>query len=233
MQEVSVNHHITPSPTLTPEQRIEIYNQQYWYRLLAILHEDFPLLVRLFGYRDFNQIIGVPYLTAYPPKSWSLNKVPTNILKWFDQSYHQNDREIVRLAAEIDLAYHDSFIAKNVPPLQGDPEKLFTKQLKLQPHLHLIHANRDLLPHRQTFLNQEVEYWIDAPFPNISHEETYYAIFRTKNMRIAYKTLSPKEFNCLKSIEQGKNLQEICNQTPSEELPFWIQEWSMRHWLTH
>src|SRR4051812_44875922 len=59
--------YITPSATLLPAQRIQIYNQQYWWRLLSIMHELYPLVTRLFGHRDFNQTIAIPYLVKYPP----------------------------------------------------------------------------------------------------------------------------------------------------------------------
>src|ERR1700722_17761763 len=53
--------YIRPSLKQESWERIQIYNQQYWWRLFTILHNDFPLLVRLFGYRDFNFKIAVPY----------------------------------------------------------------------------------------------------------------------------------------------------------------------------
>lgn len=66
--EIEACDFIRPSPTLRPAQRIQIYNQQYWWRLLSSMHETFPLVTRLFGYHDFNKIIAIPYLVKFPPE---------------------------------------------------------------------------------------------------------------------------------------------------------------------
>ena len=39
--------YVIPSPTLHPHLRMQIYNQQYWWRLLNTLHANFPMLTRL------------------------------------------------------------------------------------------------------------------------------------------------------------------------------------------
>jgi hypothetical protein len=43
---------VAPSPTLEPNERMRIYNQQYFWRLLNVLHKSYPFLTRLFGYTD-------------------------------------------------------------------------------------------------------------------------------------------------------------------------------------
>ena len=58
--------YILPSKTLAPHERVELYYRQYWWRLLDVLQENFPLVTRLFGYQSFNEKIGIPYLTAHP-----------------------------------------------------------------------------------------------------------------------------------------------------------------------
>jgi hypothetical protein len=59
---------ISPNHKLSSDQRIQIYNQQYWWRLFSILHQNFPVLTRLFGYTDINHSIGMPFLSKYPSR---------------------------------------------------------------------------------------------------------------------------------------------------------------------
>src|SRR5690606_39116743 len=87
--------YIIPSSTLTPGQRMEIYNQQFYWRLLDILHETFPLLARLFGYRDFNEKLGFPYISTHLPDHWSLNQLGKRLPRWIEQHYHYMDKELV------------------------------------------------------------------------------------------------------------------------------------------
>ena len=61
---------IAPNSQLTPFERLEIYNRQYWYRVLDALAEDFPVLRAVVGGRAFEQL-SIAYLTAHPSRSFS------------------------------------------------------------------------------------------------------------------------------------------------------------------
>ena len=101
--------YIRPSHALEPHQRIEIYNQQYWWRLLSTLHDIFPFVSRLFGFELFNLTIGMHYLNKYPPIHWSLNDLGTRMPQWVEEEYHEEDRHLILNAVRIDCAYNDSF----------------------------------------------------------------------------------------------------------------------------
>ncbi len=48
-----VSEFIKPNKKLTSFERLEIYNKQYWYRLLDSLQEDFPGVNALLGHTRF------------------------------------------------------------------------------------------------------------------------------------------------------------------------------------
>ena len=50
MDEVAASF-IAPNSRLTSFERLEIYNRQYWYRVLGALAEDFPALRSVIGAR--------------------------------------------------------------------------------------------------------------------------------------------------------------------------------------
>jgi hypothetical protein len=85
--------HIRPSPTLQPAQRIQIYNQQYWWRLVNTLQESFPLVTRLFGFHAFNFTIAMPFLLKYPPNDWTLNSLGDRLPRWIEEEYKADDRQ--------------------------------------------------------------------------------------------------------------------------------------------
>ncbi len=62
---------IKPNDRLSSFERLEIYNKQYWFRLLDCLYEDFPGLRTLTGEKRFHDM-SVAYLTKYPSNSYSL-----------------------------------------------------------------------------------------------------------------------------------------------------------------
>src|ERR1700676_3597863 len=55
---------IAPNSRLTPFERLEIYNRQYWYRVLSALAEDFPALRAVVGAKAFDTI-SVAYLEEH------------------------------------------------------------------------------------------------------------------------------------------------------------------------
>jgi hypothetical protein len=210
---------IAPSATLTAEERLRIYNQQYWFRLLSVLQEGFPLLLRLFGHGEFNERIAIPYLAERPPNGWTLAELGRELPSWLQP----REIEVVRLAAEIDLAFETSFIAADGKKLTGEPETLLHQRLRLHPSLHLIETERNLLSVRGIFLSQEVEHWLEHPFPDVPRGQFFQAIYRTSDNRVTWRDLEPGEFRQLVRLQSLAEMSEVD--------PAWIQRWVVEGWL--
>ncbi len=241
--------YIKPSPTLRPAQRIEIYNQQYWWRLLGIMQETFPLLTRLFGYNDFNHSIAFPYLQKYPPNSWSLSELGAYLVEWVITDYDQSDKELIRDAAEIDWAYNRTFLAKECPPLDADfltntqnPSDLIECPLYLQPHLHLFILNYDLFTFRLEFLKQEPEYWVENDFPPLEKTNHWVVLFRNPHNDLIFQDITESEFRLLSYFQQGSSISQACQwieeqkgdlqHAASKNIHTWLQAWAIKKWLT-
>lgn len=246
--EVEAAEYITPSPTLQPHERIQIYNQQYWWRFLTTLHENFPFVTRLFGYREFNRIFAFPYIVKYPASHWSLNYLGDRLPQWIEEEYHEGDKPLVQHAAELDLGCVHSFYAKNYPSLQGDAlsgdeDKLMAETLYLQPHVQLFELPFDLLKVRDQMLSQSPEYWMENDFPLPEREKPSYtcAIYRNRQQNVFWDYLHPAAYQILLLFKKGTNIENICEwieQQPEEivseastRLHLWFQEWTMREWL--
>ncbi|MCB1119108.1 MAG: putative DNA-binding domain-containing protein, partial [Chlamydiia bacterium] len=96
------DQYVFPSTTLNPRQRIELYSQQYWWRLLGALHKSFPLTVRLLGYTMFNQQIAQPYLVKFPSTHWSLSFLGCQLPKWIREEYQGDQKELLEQAVAVD-----------------------------------------------------------------------------------------------------------------------------------
>src|SRR5262249_33147020 len=66
--------YIKPNDRLTSFERLEIYNRQYWWRVLASMTEDFPGLRAVLGERRFEDMCRA-YLTACPSQSFTLRNL--------------------------------------------------------------------------------------------------------------------------------------------------------------
>ena len=62
---------IKPNDRLSSFERLEIYNRQYWFRVLDCLWDDYPGLRAIVGERKFMKLI-TAYLTRYPSNSYTL-----------------------------------------------------------------------------------------------------------------------------------------------------------------
>ena len=62
---------IKPNDRLSSFERLEIYNRQYWFRLLDCLYEDYPGLLAVLGEKRFLKCVRA-YLVRYPSDSFAL-----------------------------------------------------------------------------------------------------------------------------------------------------------------
>ena len=79
-----VSEFIKPNDRLTSFERLEIYNRQYWFRLIDILTEDFPGLRAVLGEEKFYLLLRA-YLTKYPSKSFSLREFGSSLPKFLEE----------------------------------------------------------------------------------------------------------------------------------------------------
>lgn len=239
--------YILPSPTLKPDQRIQIYNQQYWWRLLNTMHEVYPLVVRLFGYRNFNQVLGFPYFVHYPPSTWSLHIVGNHLPDFIKQFYQGEDFQLVLDAAQLDRAFNHAFCAahmqSNLQDLaRGDMSDLLATNLRLQPHFTLLEFKYDLPKFRDAFLKETPEYWLEHDFPEMDHSPIHCAVFRNGYNHVVTEILSPDEFYFLRLFEEGTTIDAACEwleeqtdpvfEESGQHLQNWFQKWFLCQWLT-
>ena len=88
---------IAPNSRLTAFERLEIYNRQYWFRVLGALAEDFPALSAVVGARAFERspspisprIPAVPSRCAISARSSPSGSPPTRIRRPPSPSRHR------------------------------------------------------------------------------------------------------------------------------------------------
>lgn len=237
--------YIAPSPTLKAHERIQIYNQQYWWRLLNNLQETFPFLLRLFGYSGFNEDLGIPYLTAHPPNYWSLGLLGKLFPKWIQTSYKAKDATLVYEASLIDRAYYVLFYRPILPPLAIPPEQFdqfVEKKLYLQPHVYLFQQSYDLFTWRSEFLKHGTEHWMNNEFPELKQGRTFTLLFRTLRGNTAWRTIVEAEYLLLKEIQKGTSIDLLCGWLEKQprkiradaetSLKSWFEDWTRRGILT-
>jgi len=215
---------IAPSPQLNSEERLGIYQQQYWWRLLKLLQEHYPSLVRLFDYREFNQKIVEPYLIDRPPNDWFLSRLGSDLPQWLAQTYREKDAPLVLGLAQLDEAYNSLRFADKIEPRslsQSEGKKLF-----LQSFVHLFQFNVDLFDFRTKLLETE-------KFPEVkrSPKKRYFALFRYHEENL-YEEISSSLFKLLSRFQKGAALNDLVPLLEKcEDVAAIFQMMAAREWL--
>ena len=228
---------IVPSEGLEPFERIQIYSQQYWWRLLTILQDAFPSVLRLFGYHDFNQLLAVPYLTRYPADDWSLNTLGKRFVPWIEEYYHSEDKSLVLDAARLDHAYQVTFFTQDAPKLDAASEDFAVKPLYMQPSVCLLNFAYDMVDFRKHLLKHEPEHWIEHPFPELKKEATFIMIYRAPSGLFKTKSILETESKVFENFQNGMTIDALCEwvekqseafrKNTEENLQNWFREWTV------
>ncbi len=248
---------IKPNDRLTSPERLQIYNQQYWWRLLANFGDDFPGVRAVLGTRAFDRL-AVAFLEHCGSTSWSLRNLGRN-LETFLREHPEYAAPKERLALEtarMEWACIDAFDALEKPPI--DPQKIARIppdriRFKLQPYLTLL----------------ELEYPIDDLLRKLKSSDletgsASNAVSGTRSRRsqrisvrasrtpihlvvhrldylVYYKRLEPEAYRLLLALRNGETLEAACDMafTDSKELPernaekiqSWFALWMSFGWL--
>jgi hypothetical protein len=133
--------YIAPNSRLSSFERLEIYNRQYWFRLISVVSEDFPTLNAVLGQRRFDALI-LAYLAENPSTSWTLRNLGAR-LPAFLESHPEFAGRRHRLAVDIarlEWAYVEAFDGGHRTPLTAEDAGAVgpDSRISLQPHLQLL-----------------------------------------------------------------------------------------------
>lgn len=236
---------IAPNSKLTSFERLEIYNRQYWFRVLGALAEDFPALRSVIGARAF-EAMSVAYLTAHPSRSFTLRNLGSHLAGWLAKNPHYAGRraslaqDVARIewafVEAFDNAEHDPLTLEQISTLDG------SSRLGLQPHLRLVelgfpvddlvlnlHKNEKRQASEAGIQHEDGE---DAPakLPTLRRKQTWLAAHRV-DYSVYYLRLKRGEFHTLRAIREGRPLGEAIEtgitiaRVPSAKRPQLVGEW--------
>jgi hypothetical protein len=134
--------YIKPNDRLTSFERLEIYNRQYWFRVLASLAEDYPGLRAVLGGQRFEAMCKA-YLTESPSRSFTLRNLGAQLGIWLRQnpSWIRDRRSLALDMVRLEWADIEAFDGQAKPALRSedllgaDAAKLL---LGIQPYVQLL-----------------------------------------------------------------------------------------------
>jgi len=244
MEEVASSF-IAPNSRLSAFERLEIYNRQYWFRVLGALAEDFPALRAVVGPRAFDAL-SVAYLTVHPSRSFTLRNLGSRLVEWlaanpqFAGRRHLLALDVARMewafVEAFDCGERDPLTLEQIATLDGD------SQLALQPHLRLVELEHPVdelvLALHKAEKRQASEAGVqqDDPahgpkkLPTLRRQPTWLAAHRV-DLSVYYLRIKREEFQTLQAIRRGVPLAHAIeagitsSRAPSSRRPLLVREW--------
>ncbi len=250
---------IRPNDRLDSFDRLQIYNQQYWWRLLGNFAEDFRGLRAVLGQRQFDKL-AVAYLDHCGSQSWTLRDLGSR-LEEFLRAHPELTAPQTELALDmvrVEWARTVAFDEAEKPPLPANkvhnipPELL---RLGLQPYIVLLELNHPIdhllgkLKRRSEIETGSVSNAVSGVRARArrrltarpSRSPIYLAVHRHK-FSVYYKRLDPEAFRLLCALRKGAPLDKACEiafrfsldspEAMAGKVQSWFAAWMSFGWLT-
>ena len=221
VEEIAASY-IKPNDRLSSFDRLEIYNRQYWFRVIGAVAEDFSALQAVLGSRRFDALV-LAYLHENPSTSFTLRNLGAKLPKWLEAhpEYSSRRRQLALDVARLEWAYVEAYDGAAAPALSESDFSSLTgeSRLLLQPHVQLLalrypvdelvlavhQANPSMgivsnaaPEHRQTKRTY---------LPSMRRSATYLAVHRFDNT-VYYRRLEREAYLLLSSLQQQVPLEE-------------------------
>ena len=247
---------IKPNDRLTSFERLEIYNRQYWFRVLDAFSDDFPGLRAILGDRRFD-VLAKHYLVDCPSRSFTMRDLGSHLESWLRKhpQYAPGRMQLALDMVRLEWAEIETFDSASEPPVTaailvgGDPSRL---RLRLQPYIRFL----------------DLRYPVDDLLLSIKHDSStsvasnameerqrrkkvsavaglkptavYLAIHRMDNT-VYFRRLDREEFTILSALHRGHTLERAivagfrASDMPGPErasnVAAWFQNWASLGWF--
>lgn len=248
---------IKPNDRLTSFERLEIYNRQYWFRILSGFAEDYPGLRAVLGGTRFDTMAKA-YLTDCPSQSFTLRNLGSRLESWLRKNprWAGPRQKLAVDMARLEWADIEAFDGKMETPLKpadltgANPARL---RLRLQPYVSLLALSYPvddlLLEARKDAENLDVASNAFSEKHKLKRVATlarqkpspiFLCVYRL-NEDVFFRRLEREEFDILTALEAGKPLQvavtsalrksSILIEDRAARVEKWFHTWSALGWF--
>jgi len=241
---------IKPNDRLSSFERLEIYNRQYWLRLLECFHEDYSGLRAVLGEERFGDL-AVAYLANHPSESFTLRNLGRKLVDFIraEPRWTSPRRELALDMARLEWAHIEAFdneakSAVTVDELLGrDAAQI---HLRLQPHITLLQLAYPLdeylialrePPRLRGEASNAIEETANPPAAKKrppKRRTVRLAVHRHGNV-VYYKRLSTPQFELLLALQSGASLEcalrTLAGARRAPPVQSWFKDWSALGWF--
>ncbi|MGB9459284.1 MAG: DNA-binding domain-containing protein [Candidatus Acidiferrum sp.] len=248
---------IKPNDRLTSFERLEIYNRQYWFRVLSALAEDFPGLRAVVGGKRFDAM-SQAYLLANPSRSFTLRNLGSQMEQWLRKNpkWAGKNQVLALDIARLEWADIEAFDGKAEPILRTEDISSAEGgrlKLTLQPYVRLLsfrYPVDDLLLEvrkededtdfaSNTFTEHRKRKRVRA-VAKLKPASIFLAVHRV-DYSVYFRRIEPEEFAILTALREGKTLaaavalgfrrSAIAPEDRPVQVQTWFQTWAALGWF--
>lgn len=202
---------IVDAPQISVHERVEIYRQGYYLRLIEILEREFSALKNLLGKPAFDAICH-DYIDAYPSTHFSVRAYGRFMVRFL--STRPSSEPLHLELAEFEWAFGKVIDAPDGPQLTIEdmgsipPEAWAELRLELHPSLRFLSLSLNSPAiWRALFENDPVNH----PVPAVERAEQplTWLVWRF-NHRAHYQEAGPEQLLMIKAIQENHTFPQIC-----------------------
>jgi hypothetical protein len=214
--------YVKPNDRLTSFERLEIYNRQYWFRVIGSVSEDFPALAAVLGSKKFDSLV-LAYLKENPSTSFTLRNLGARLPHWLEghPEFAPTRHALMLDVARLEWAYVEAFDRRAVAPLAAEDfaDLNADSRLSLQPHLQLLDLRypvdelvlavhkesppSDIMSNAVSERKQKSRHGL----PRMRRSAIYLAVHRFDNS-VYYRRIDREAFLLLSALQQQNTLGE-------------------------
>jgi len=222
--------------TLDAGQRVDIYANMYFFRILDVLKEHYPATHALLGDVTFHNLI-TDYLLHHPPTHYSIREAGRHLPEFIDQHANGAKHSCAADLARFERALNDAFDAADAPlltaadlaavPTEAWPDLRFT----LHPSLCLLECGWPVHSLRAAVDRGE-------PVTDSEPAVTRLCVWR-RELTVFHRPLAALEFAALMAIGRGAPFGEACaaaadqvaDGDASERVVAALADWLANGWI--
>lgn len=217
---------VTPSPTLTALERVDVYREMYWLRLREALSIDYPELKAFLGDDAFDALCDA-YVKRNPSRTYTLNRLGDHLPRFIARGGGKLARkEFLADLARLELLMTEVFDEEEVPVLDEQQVKRVPPEAWERIRLQAIPALR------MAEFRYPVSAYVSATRdespkqPLLRRRNSWVIVFR-RNYSVHRMELPKSAFQLFAALAKGKPLgQAVASAKLSpEELRDWFATW--------
>jgi hypothetical protein len=192
---------------LSAAERIDIYANAYFYRLLDCLGEDFPTTLAVVGTDNFAALVK-EYLLEHPLTEPSILYAGLYLADFLNDHPFAERWPFIADLARLERAVLDVFHAADAPALSLETlhavpsEEWPALKLRMHPAVAIVHSEWRISDVLHTV--EQGREWTDP-----EHEEASVLVWR-QNALVNYRSLEPVERDALLIVSKGASFAAVC-----------------------